>query len=116
MTQSSLAVTEVPRFQFGLAARLAVIAIVFVAEKTLLNTLIDFHRPLAMLGLDGFAQMVHYQGMPFVVVLAAAAALFAYLRGPERVCSPGPVSKRCSKCVAAFAALGGALRRSCTIG
>jgi exosortase E/protease (VPEID-CTERM system) len=82
--KSSVAVTEVPRFQFGLAARLGVIAIVFLAEKTLLNTLIDFHRPLAMLGLDGFARLVHYQGMPFVVVFAAATALFAYMRGPER--------------------------------
>jgi exosortase E/protease (VPEID-CTERM system) len=84
MNQSSVAVTEVPRFQFGLAARLGVIAVVFLVEKTLLNRFIDFHRPLARLGLDGFARLVHYQGMPFVVVFAAAAALFAYKRGAER--------------------------------
>jgi len=84
MNQSSVAIAEVSRFQFGLAARLGVIAIAFLAEKTLLNKLIDFHRPLARLSLDGFARLVHYQGMPFIVVFAAAAALFAYKRGPER--------------------------------
>jgi exosortase E/protease (VPEID-CTERM system) len=85
MTQGSVAVTEGPRLQFGLAARLGVLAVVFLVEKTLLNALIDFRRPLAMLGLDGFARLVHYQGMPFVVVFAAAIALFAYMRGWEQL-------------------------------
>jgi len=84
MTQSSVAATEITKFQFGLAARLSVIAVVFLAEKTLLNSLIDFHRPLAMLGLSNVAWLVHYQGMPFFVVFAAATALLAYMRGPER--------------------------------
>ena len=85
MTRSFAAVTTIPKLQLGLAARFGLIATIFLGEKTLLNALIDFHRALATLGLDTFAHVVHYQGMPFLVVFAAAIALFAYVRGGGRL-------------------------------
>jgi exosortase E/protease (VPEID-CTERM system) len=75
----------VPRTGLGLAARVAILGAVFFLEKILLNEFVDFDRAQAAQGLGAVVRNAQHWGFRFLVALTAAAALFAYVRGGERL-------------------------------
>ena len=83
MTQVSNAATPIPRFGLGLPARLAILAALFLAEKIFLNAFVDFNRADSARGVGALVRVAQHWGFRFLVALAAAVALFAYVRGGE---------------------------------
>jgi exosortase E/protease (VPEID-CTERM system) len=75
----------VPRIRLGLAARVAILGAVFFLEKILLNQFVDFDRAQAAQGLGAVVRNAQHFGFRFLVALTAAVALFAYVRGGERL-------------------------------
>jgi exosortase E/protease (VPEID-CTERM system) len=75
----------VPRIRLGLAARVAILGAVFFLEKILLNEFVDFGRAQAAQGLGEAVRNAQHWGFRFLVALTAAVALFAYVRGGERL-------------------------------
>jgi exosortase E/protease (VPEID-CTERM system) len=67
----------------GLPARLAVVAAVFFADKILLNRFVDFDRAQTAQGLGAIVRNVQHWGFRFLVALAAAVVVFAYVSGRE---------------------------------
>ncbi|HEX4240306.1 MAG TPA: exosortase E/protease, VPEID-CTERM system [Steroidobacteraceae bacterium] len=65
----------------GLGSRAALLGASFLLEKTLLSKFVDPSRPAALEGIGAFAHSVQHFGFRFLVAFAAAAALFAYVRG-----------------------------------
>jgi exosortase E/protease (VPEID-CTERM system) len=60
--------------------RLVLIAAVLLAEKALLNLVVDFNAADQAQGLGGVVRVAQHWGFRFVVSFAIAALLFAYLR------------------------------------
>jgi exosortase E/protease (VPEID-CTERM system) len=75
----------VPRTRLGLAARVAILGAVFSLEKILLNEFVDFDRAQAAQGFGAVVRNAQHWGFRFLVALTAAAALFAYVRGGDRL-------------------------------
>ena len=61
--------------------RLAILGSVFFAEKIFLNAFVDFDRAQEAQGLGAFVREAQHWGFRFLVALAAAIALFTYVRG-----------------------------------
>jgi exosortase E/protease (VPEID-CTERM system) len=58
---------------------------VFFAEKVLLNSFVDFDRAQAAQGFGAVVRNAQHWGFRFLVALTAAIALFAYVRGGEKL-------------------------------
>jgi exosortase E/protease (VPEID-CTERM system) len=69
--------------QMGLAARVALIGVLFLAEKVFLNIFVDFQQAQLASGLGAILRIAQHWGFRFVVAFAAAVALFAYVRGGQ---------------------------------
>ncbi len=74
-----------PRIALGLAARVAILAAAFFLEKTFLNEFVDFGRAQAAHGFGAVVRNAQHWGFRFLVALAAALALFAYVRVAEKL-------------------------------
>ena len=61
--------------------RVAILGSVLCAEKIFLNVFVDFDRAQEAQGLGAFVREAQHWGFRFVVALAAAVALFTYVRG-----------------------------------
>ena len=72
--------SSAPTYRPGLPLRLTIIALVFFVEKIFLNRFIDFERADAAQGLGAWVRVSQHWGFRFLVALAAAIALFAYVR------------------------------------
>jgi exosortase E/protease (VPEID-CTERM system) len=83
--ETSAATTSAPGYRPGLPLRLTIIALVFFAEKILLNRFVDFDRADAALGLGAFVRVSQHWGFRFLVAWAAAIVLFAYVRGGQQL-------------------------------
>jgi exosortase E/protease (VPEID-CTERM system) len=66
-------------------ARLAILAAALFVEKILLNRFVDFDRAQSAQGLGAAVRIAQHWGFRFLVALAAAVALFAYVRGGQTV-------------------------------
>lgn len=75
------AAVRVREFRIGLPLRVAILAAMFLAEKILLNQFVDFDAAQTAQGLGGVLRVAQHWGFRFFVALAAAVALFAYVRG-----------------------------------
>jgi exosortase E/protease (VPEID-CTERM system) len=74
--------------------RIAILAAIFFADKVCLNLFVDFDRAQAAQGLGAAVRVAQHWGFRFFVALAAAVALFAYVRG-------GPAAKAAQAAVQA---------------
>ena len=83
MSQNSSPIEPAPPPKFGLPARIAVVAAVFFADKILLNRFVDFDRAQTAQGLGAIVRNVQHWGFRFLVALAAAVVVFAYVSGRE---------------------------------
>ncbi len=81
MNQASTSATVSHRFRPGLPVRLAILGSAFFAEKIFLNEFVDFERAQTAHGLGAILRVAQHWGFRFLVALAAAIALFAYVRG-----------------------------------
>jgi exosortase E/protease (VPEID-CTERM system) len=83
--QDSNPVAALPRFQFGLGVRLAILGALFLAEKVFLNLFVDFAgAQRAQEGFGAAVRIAQHLGFRFLVAFAAALALFAFIRrGPS---------------------------------
>ena len=77
------AVAVVRQNQIGLPVRIAILAAAFLAEKIFLNRFVDFDRAQTAPGLGAVLRVAQHWGFRFLVALAAAVVLFAYVRGGE---------------------------------
>jgi exosortase E/protease (VPEID-CTERM system) len=82
---SPVAVGTVPAFRPGLIARLAFLAVLFVAEKIFLNSFVDFDLAQVATGLGGLVRVAQHWGFRYLVALATAIALLAYVNRGERI-------------------------------
>lgn len=73
------------RIDLTLSLRLAVVAVVLFLEKAALNFFVDFPGAQAAEGLGAYVRIAQHWGFRFVVSLAISAAVFAYLRGGQRL-------------------------------
>jgi exosortase E/protease (VPEID-CTERM system) len=71
--------------RLGSAARFAILASVFLAEKVLLNEFVDFHRAQSAQGFGSIVHDAQHWGFRFLIALAAALTVFAYVRGGARL-------------------------------
>ncbi|HTD12907.1 MAG TPA: exosortase E/protease, VPEID-CTERM system [Steroidobacteraceae bacterium] len=71
--------------RMSLAARLAIVVLVLVAEKFLLNFFVDFDSAQAATGLGATVRITQHWGFRFAVTLAASLALFSYVRSDARL-------------------------------
>jgi exosortase E/protease (VPEID-CTERM system) len=85
VSETSTAATENPRFRPGLPVRLAILGTALFAEKIVLNGFVDFDRAQSAQGLGALLRVAQHWGFRFFVALAAAVALFAYVRGGPTV-------------------------------
>jgi exosortase E/protease (VPEID-CTERM system) len=85
VTQVSTPATASYRFRPGLPVRLAILGSAFFAEKIFLNQFVDFERAQTAHGLGAILRSAQHLGFRFLVALAAAVALFAYVRGWQNV-------------------------------
>jgi exosortase E/protease (VPEID-CTERM system) len=67
----------------SLAARMGLLAVALVAEKSALNLLVDFHRADAVQGLGTVLRIVQHFGLRFAASFAVALAFFIYVRRDE---------------------------------
>ena len=81
MTQASTSAAVSHRFRPGLPVRLVILGSAFLAEKIFLNEFVDFGRAQTAHGLGAALRVAQHWGFRFLVALAAAIALFAYVRG-----------------------------------
>jgi len=81
VNQASTSATVSHRFRPGLPVRLAILGSAFFAEKIFLNEFVDFERAQTAHGLGAILRVAQHWGFRFLVALAAAMALFAYVRG-----------------------------------
>jgi exosortase E/protease (VPEID-CTERM system) len=68
-----------------LVARLAFLAILFVAEKVLLNTFVDFDLAQTATGFGAFVRVAQHWGFRYLVAFATAIALLAYVNRGEGI-------------------------------
>ena len=80
-----VALGTVAEFRPGLVARLAFLAALFVAEKILLNTFVDFDLAQAATGLGALVRVGQHWGFRYLVALATAIALLAYVNRGESI-------------------------------
>jgi exosortase E/protease (VPEID-CTERM system) len=80
---TKVASATAPRLGLGFPARIAVLGAILFADKILLNHFVDFDRAQAAEGLGAFVREAQHWGFRFIVALAAAVVLFAYVRGAE---------------------------------
>jgi exosortase E/protease (VPEID-CTERM system) len=80
-----LALRMVPAFRPGLVARLAFLAVLFVAEKILLNSFVDFDLAQAATGFGALVRVAQHWGFRYLVAFAAAVALLAYVNRGEPI-------------------------------
>jgi exosortase E/protease (VPEID-CTERM system) len=81
----------VPVRRPGLAARLAILALVFFVEKVFLNTLVDFEHASTAQGLEAVVRVAQHWGLRFLVAFAAAVGIFAYVRESNQLAAIGTV-------------------------
>jgi len=79
------ALAAVPAFRPGLVARLGFLAILFVAEKILLNSFVDFDLAQAATGFGALVRVAQHWGFRYLVAFAAAIALLAYVNRGESI-------------------------------
>jgi exosortase E/protease (VPEID-CTERM system) len=75
----------VPAFRPSLVARLGFLAVLFVAEKILLNSFVDFDLAQAATGVGALVRIAQHWGFRYVVAFAAAIALLAYVNRGESI-------------------------------
>lgn len=80
MTQVSSERNSIAGYRLGLPARLSILGAALFAEKMFLNTFVDFDLTQDAQGLGGFIRVAQHWGFRFLVALAAALALFTYVR------------------------------------
>ena len=85
MNQILTTATTYLKLRVGLAARVAILGAVFFLEKVILNGFVDFDRAQAAQGLGAIVRVAQHWGFRFLVALMAAVALFAYVRGGEKL-------------------------------
>lgn len=68
-----------------LRMRLAIAGALLFLEKFALNFCVDFHKAQAAQGLGAAVRIAQHSGFRFLVTLAISLALFAYVRGSERL-------------------------------
>ena len=83
MTKVASATAPKPRLGLGIPARIAILGAVFFIDKILLNHFVDFDRAQAAEGLGAFVREAQHWGFRFLVAVAAAIVLFAYVRRSE---------------------------------
>ena len=69
--------------RFGIAARIGILASLFFADKILLNHFVDFDRAQLAVGLGAVVREAQHWGFRFLVTVAAAIVMFAYVRRSE---------------------------------
>jgi len=73
------------RPNLGLQGRLTILAIVFVLEKMFLDRFVDFDNAQLVQGLGATVRQSYHWGSRVLVALAACIAVFAVVRGEERL-------------------------------
>jgi exosortase E/protease (VPEID-CTERM system) len=73
----------IQEFRLELPLRVAILAAAFLAEKIFLNQFVDIELVDRAQGLGAVLRAAQHWGFRFFVALAAAAAVFAYVRGGE---------------------------------
>jgi exosortase E/protease (VPEID-CTERM system) len=73
--------------------RLALICGLFFADKIVLSAFVDFDRAQAAQGLGAIVRIMQHWGFRFLVALAAAMAVFAYVRDGQRLRSVGDMAR-----------------------
>ena len=76
--------------KLGWPARAAILAVVFIVEKTILNRFVDLPRADAARGIGGLVRVAQHFGLRFMVALVAALAVFAYARGKRPAAAAAP--------------------------
>jgi exosortase E/protease (VPEID-CTERM system) len=77
----------VPAARLNLAARAAIVALLLVVEKTLLNLLVDSPSAQAAQGLGGLVRAAQHTAFRFLVSLAVVVILFCYARSNASLAS-----------------------------
>jgi exosortase E/protease (VPEID-CTERM system) len=72
-------------FRPGLIVRLAILGVLFVIEKTILNVFVDFHRAQSAPGLGAVVRVAQHWGFRYLVALAGATVLLAYVKQGNRL-------------------------------
>jgi exosortase E/protease (VPEID-CTERM system) len=72
-------------FRPGLIVRLAILGVVFVIEKTILNVFVDFDRAQSATGMGAVVRVAQHWGFRYLVALAAATVLLAYVKQGDRL-------------------------------
>jgi exosortase E/protease (VPEID-CTERM system) len=83
-TTESLTVAT-PKLSFGLAGRLALLALVLCAEKVLLDSFVDSVRAQSAGGVGALVRFAQHWGFRFLVTFGAAVLVFAYVRSIEQL-------------------------------
>jgi exosortase E/protease (VPEID-CTERM system) len=83
--RSLLGIVSTSSRQFGLSARLGCIGVLFVAEKILLGSFVDFQRAQEAQGFGALVRVSQHWGFRFLVTWAAATAIIAYVRSGPRL-------------------------------
>ena len=73
----------------GWAVRLGALCALFIAEKIFLNTLVDFGQASVAPGIGAILRVTQHWGLRFLVALAAAVGIFAYVRGSKQLAAVG---------------------------
>jgi exosortase E/protease (VPEID-CTERM system) len=71
--------------RLGLAARVTLLGLIFFLEKIFLNGFVDFDRAQVATGLGAIVRDTQHWAFRFLVALMAAAALFAYVLGDDKL-------------------------------
>ena len=87
MNPTSSHALPVAERRFGLAVRLAILCVVFFADKVALNQFVDFDRAQLAHGLGAWVRIAQHFGFRFIVALATALAVFATVRGGAQLAS-----------------------------
>jgi exosortase E/protease (VPEID-CTERM system) len=72
-------------FRPGLIVRLAILGVLFVIEKTILNVFVDFDRAQSATGMGAVVRVAQHWGFRYLVALAAATVLLAYVNQGDRL-------------------------------
>jgi exosortase E/protease (VPEID-CTERM system) len=72
-------------FRPGLIVRLAILGVVFAIEKTILNLFVDFDRAQSATGMGAVVRVAQHWGFRYLVALAAATVLLAYVNQGNRL-------------------------------
>lgn len=89
MRERQFPAASLPGFGLGLPARLAILGAMFFAEKVLLDAFVDSANAQTAQGLGEFVHIAQHWGFRFLVTFLATAAVFAYVRGGNRLESFG---------------------------